>query len=95
MSPEVPSTRGRITIYCIADSLDRKQLETKLLERGPRFLLHKYPDVLYGQYVSGVQEATGDVFYFDYGCVAFWGLSQKQVCLYPRAEAEGRQARNP
>lgn len=20
----------------------------------------------------------GDIFYFDYGCVAFWGLTQKQ-----------------
>ena len=71
--------RGRIAIYCIAESLDRKQLEKKLGERGSKFLTHKYPDVLYGQYSAYGQEPTGDIFYFDYGCVAFWGLTQKQV----------------
>ena len=56
----------------------RKLLERKLKERGPRFLLHSYPDVLYGHYGRPAQESCGDVFYFDYGCVAFWGLTQKQ-----------------
>ncbi|KAK9814251.1 hypothetical protein WJX72_002986 [[Myrmecia] bisecta] len=75
---EGPGTRGRITIYCIAESVDRKLLEQKLRERGPRFLLHSYPDVLYGQYARHGQDTVGDVFYFDYGCIAFWGLTQKQ-----------------
>ena len=78
---EPVSARGRITIYCLAESLDRKLLQRKLEERGPRFLLHKYPDVLYGQYsVPGsTEQPCGDIFYFDYGCITFWGLSQKQV----------------
>ncbi|KAK9822191.1 hypothetical protein WJX81_000989 [Elliptochloris bilobata] len=76
---EPPSARGRITIYCLAESLDRKLLQRKLEERGSRFLLHKYPDVLYGQYSTpGAEHSSGDIFYFDYGCITFWGLSQKQ-----------------
>lgn len=53
-------------------------LDKKLKERGPRFLLHSYAEVLYGQYGSLGEESVGDVFYFDYGCVAFWGLTEKQ-----------------
>ena len=42
--------------------------------------MHKYPDVLYGQYSApSAEHAAGDIFYFDYGCITFWGLSQKQV----------------
>lgn len=36
-------------------------------------------DVLYGQYwAPGLDEPKGDIFYFDYGVVAFWGLSAKE-----------------
>ena len=44
--------KQRISIYCIAESLDRKLLQKKLEARGPRFLVKQYPDVLYGQYAS-------------------------------------------
>ncbi len=37
-----------------------------------------YPDVLYGRYSRLGELPQGDIFYFDYGCVAFWGLTQKQ-----------------
>jgi hypothetical protein len=40
--------RGRITVYCVAEALDRKALELRLRERGGAALLHQYPDVLYG-----------------------------------------------
>ena len=43
-------SRGRITIYCVAETLNRDLLSRKLRERGPQFLLHSYPDVLYGRY---------------------------------------------
>lgn len=32
-----------------------------------------------GQYTSARGEAKGDIFYFDYGVVAFWGLEKPQV----------------
>jgi uncharacterized Rmd1/YagE family protein len=139
--------RGRITVYCVAESIDRKALELRLRERGGSFLLHQYPDVLYGLFESSKvnvagergnqkgsakrqqrgagtmqekeeQEAAcrllqplahrcrwpprlsvrthctapvvlparlqdgeyikGEVFYFDYGCLAFWGLTERQ-----------------
>jgi hypothetical protein len=44
--------RGRITVYCVAESIDRKALELRLRERGGSFLLHQYPDVLYGLFES-------------------------------------------
>ena len=44
--------KQRISIYCIAESLDRKLLEKRLEARGPSWLISKYPDVLYGQYAS-------------------------------------------
>ena len=47
---EASGTRGRITIYCVAETLNRDLLTKKLRERGPQFLLHSYPDVLYGRY---------------------------------------------
>ena len=81
--PGSQPSRGRIAIYCVAESLDREGLITALQKRGSRFLLHRYPDVLYGQYSSAAEQPQGDVFYFDYGCVAFWGLTLKQVCCKP------------
>eukprot|EP00884_Botryococcus_braunii_P016721 jgi/Botrbrau1/3732/Bobra.0363s0017.2 len=75
---EAPGLRGRITIYCIAETLDRTLLQRKLEERGGKFLLERYPDVVYGQYHAAGAEAKGDIFYFDYGCVAMWGLTQKE-----------------
>ncbi|KAK9796644.1 hypothetical protein WJX73_007435 [Symbiochloris irregularis] len=77
-SPHGTSTRGRIAIYCIAESIDRDGLITALTKKGSRFLLHRYPDVLYGQYSSHAEEPRGDIYYFDYGCVAFWGLTVQQ-----------------
>lgn len=44
--------RGRITIYCVAENIDRKALELRLRERGGNYLLQQYPDVLYGQIES-------------------------------------------
>lgn len=79
--PGAQPARGRIAIYCVAESLDRDGLIGALQKRSQRFLLHRYPDVLYGQYSSAHEEPRGDVFYFDYGCVAFWGLTVKQVSV--------------
>ncbi|DBA97218.1 TPA: hypothetical protein ACH3X1_014968 [Trebouxia sp. C0004] len=77
--PEVgPGTRGRITVYCVSDSLDREMLDRRLQQRGPQFLLHSYPDALYGKYSELEHGIVGDVLYFDYGVVVLWGLSKKQ-----------------
>lgn len=77
--PEIgPGTRGRITVYCVSDSLDREMLDKRLKQRGPQFLLHSYPDAIYGQYSELGQGIVGDILYFDYGVIVFWGLSKKQ-----------------
>jgi hypothetical protein len=51
-----PGQRGRITVYCVAESVDRKALELRLRARGASALLHQYPDVLYGQYAHTVRQ---------------------------------------
>jgi uncharacterized Rmd1/YagE family protein len=70
--------RGRITAYCIAESLDRKALERRLREHEDSTnLLHSFEEVLYARYEthrSTGEQIRGDVFMFDYGVVVFWNL---------------------
>ncbi|GLI71318.1 hypothetical protein VaNZ11_016477 [Volvox africanus] len=106
------SGRARITVYCIAESLDREKLESLIRIKHPAWETHTYQDVVharlpgpltasggYGGTAGGVatdesavvlastsgvgtsgMSAVGppDVFFFDYGVVAFWGLQQQQ-----------------
>ena len=64
---------------------------TRKCSIGKLGLLIKSTTVLCaGQYVGANGEAQGDVFYFDYGVVAFWGLEKLQVScptslLFPKA----------
>ena len=48
-APSAQGVKGRITIVCIADSLDREKLAGKLRDRGQRFLIQSHADVLYGK----------------------------------------------
>ena len=41
--------KGRITIVCMSDALDRDLLTVKLRDRGSKFLQEAHPDVLYGE----------------------------------------------
>lgn len=69
--------KQRISIYCIAESLDRKLLEKRLEARGPSWLVSKYPDVLYGQYTSLENPTpTGVRFTLPFICV----LRRLRVC---------------
>ena len=36
------------------------------------------------------EEPIGDILYFDYGCIAFWGLTQKQEQVRWAIAATGR-----
>ena len=92
-SPAVGSqTRGRIAIYCTCEGFDRPALQAALEAKGPNWMLHKYPDCLYGKYASPGTEPQGDCFFFDYGCVAFWGLNIKQVPLLAFVSQSSRLA---
>lgn len=66
--------RGRITLYCIAESINRKRLEAMLRERGGRFLVQPYPEVLYGQ-VRNLLVATHLI---SSGCGSFYTMLQEQ-----------------
>jgi len=71
-------SRGRITSYCVAESIDRKPL-MELLKGAPGVLsVEVFPEVVYARHETlgaGGIATKSDVFYFDYGAVVCWGMS--------------------
>jgi uncharacterized Rmd1/YagE family protein len=46
----------------------------------PASAIKSYPDVFYVEYFAASDDAPGgDLFFFDYGVVACWGLDSAQV----------------
>lgn len=73
------NSKGRITFYCIAENLDRNKLDELLKSVYPMTSIKSYPDVFYVEYLKGDQyNPGGDIFFFDYGVVACWGLTESQ-----------------
>ncbi|EFJ46435.1 hypothetical protein VOLCADRAFT_93224 [Volvox carteri f. nagariensis] len=80
--------RGRITFYCVADSFDRKKLEELLKLTYPPSTVRSFPDVFYVEYIKGADtQPGGDVFFFDYGVVACWGMTKAQEMTIVRGIA--------
>eukprot|EP00879_Flechtneria_rotunda_P005348 GHRR01005635.1.p1 GENE.GHRR01005635.1~~GHRR01005635.1.p1 ORF type:complete len:419 (+),score=108.30 GHRR01005635.1:1334-2590(+) len=84
LATQVPDSRGRITVYCIAESLKRSELEAFIAAKYPAAVLNSYSEVLHillpAAQVSAGSAASdpADCFCFDYGVVCCWGLSAKQ-----------------
>jgi hypothetical protein len=57
--------KGRITVYCISESLDRKTLEPAIKAAYPNPVLHSYPDVIHLKHPVEDSKLGGDVFFFD------------------------------
>jgi len=71
--------RGRITVYCVADSFNRGDVEDVLKSKMPQATYTMYPEAVYlCTDMSANPPAPGDVFIFDYGVVACWGLTEAQ-----------------
>lgn len=49
----------QITLYCIAESFDRKKLEELLKITYSSGSVHSYPDVFYVDYVKSVNDEPG------------------------------------
>ncbi|WIA12464.1 hypothetical protein OEZ86_003424 [Tetradesmus obliquus] len=80
--------RGRITLYCPGDSFDRKKLDEVLRASFPASAIKSYPDVFYVEYFAASDDAPGgDLFFFDYGVVACWGLDSAQEAAVMRTIA--------
>jgi hypothetical protein len=66
-------SRGRITSYCVAETIDRKLL-MELLKRDSVLSIEIFPEVVYARCErpnnDGVRTRS-DVFFFDYGTVCF------------------------
>ncbi|KAG2484147.1 hypothetical protein HYH03_017029 [Edaphochlamys debaryana] len=77
--PQVATTTIRMAFYAVAASFDRRQLETRLKTTYGSSNVHKYPDVIHVQTAPGKNGGPGsDVFFFDFGVVACWALTQEQ-----------------
>mmetsp|Transcript_8157 Transcript_8157/g.23415 ORF Transcript_8157/g.23415 Transcript_8157/m.23415 type:complete len:422 (+) Transcript_8157:136-1401(+) len=77
---ETLRARGRITIFCLAESTDLTMLEAKLnaCEHAENGKLEKFPEVIYCQFSRVVGgDVDGDLFFFDYGVIACWGLEEE------------------
>ncbi|KAG2484146.1 hypothetical protein HYH03_017028 [Edaphochlamys debaryana] len=76
---QVSTTTIRMAFYAVAASFDRRQLETQLKTTYGSSNVHKYPDVIHVQTAPGKNGGPGsDVFFFDFGVVACWALTQEQ-----------------
>ena len=63
--------------HCIGSMFDRARLQDQILKRSSASSVRAFPEVLCSTYkVSGGDSAQGDIFYFDWGCVVFWGLEK-------------------
>eukprot|EP00128_Syssomonas_multiformis_P014410 Colp12_sorted_trinity150504_noHs@30868 len=79
---------GRVTVFCTAKSYNFPELRRHLKENYQKFNYrhHEQPmlfqEAMYCHYVRGdASELTtpgGDLFYFDYGCIVMWGLTEAQ-----------------
>lgn len=74
LEPDEPSSKGRITAMTLAEGLDRKKVEALLRAKYPKLEIHTYQDVVHA--TPHLDDPTsGDIFFFDYGTVVFWGIS--------------------
>ncbi|WIA14005.1 hypothetical protein OEZ85_002566 [Tetradesmus obliquus] len=71
---EGPGTKGRITAVTVAEGLDRKKIEALLKAKYPKLETHTYQDVVHATPKLD-DPNSGDIFFFDYGTVVFWGIS--------------------
>jgi uncharacterized Rmd1/YagE family protein len=62
----------RRSAYCTAEQYDLLELRNELNQQGYYPLL--YDDVLFIQLKE--EDITQEIFFFPYGCVSFWGLSE-------------------
>jgi uncharacterized Rmd1/YagE family protein len=65
----------RVRCYCVGGAFDRAGLQDQILRRSSASSVRAFPEVLTSIYkVPGGDAARGDIFYFDWGAVVFWGL---------------------
>lgn len=84
---ELEPSRGRVTVVCVAEALDRKKLEDILLTKYGSHFVHLYPEAVHLDVAAA--EARGDIFFFDCGVVVFWGLAAAQELSLRRAVLPG------
>ncbi|KAG7671789.1 putative Sporulation protein RMD1 [Nannochloris sp. 'desiccata'] len=67
----------RVRCYSIGKMFDRARLQDQILKRSSASSIRAFPEVMSSVYrVPGGDAAQGDIFYFDWGCIVFWGLEK-------------------
>jgi len=75
-------------LYCLAESFDRKKLDELLKLTYPSGTVLSYPDCFYVDYLKSTDDDPGgDIFFFDYGVVACWGMTKSQEMTVVRGIA--------
>src|ERR1700722_20110535 len=74
----------RCTGYCTASSYDLPRLQQEIQKQVPGQL---YRDVVHSQ-IREDKRIKGDIFYFNYGVVIFWGFTQEEELEQLRALKE-------
>ncbi|GAX81129.1 hypothetical protein CEUSTIGMA_g8563.t1 [Chlamydomonas eustigma] len=93
-TPPPEDKRGRITLYCVAESFDRKKLDELLKMTYAAGSVMSYPDCFYVDYLKYSEDDPGaDLFFFDYGVVACWGMTKNQEWTVVRGIAAQVQVR--
>jgi len=76
---EQAGSRGRVQVYCVCDSIDLRVLHTQAKACYPLGQYELLPEVLHHRFAETPGEHQGDIFYFDYGVVVFWGFQNKHT----------------
>ena len=67
-APEASSSKGRITVYCVSEALNRKTLTALLKASHNPLSIHSYVEVVHLRMERQAgQLIASDCFFFDYG----------------------------
>lgn len=67
--------RGRVTVFCLAERIDRNSLLSQLLQLYSRDHINTYPEAIH---LHRAYKSSCDIFFFEYGVLVCWGLTPLQ-----------------
>ncbi|MEW5309386.1 MAG: hypothetical protein WDW38_001280 [Sanguina aurantia] len=78
LAEPIPNELRRITVFCIAETLDAKRLDTLIQGQAGGYTSQVFSDVVYMTTPRGATTGQGEVFFFSYGVVILWNFNEMQ-----------------